>query len=115
MSRAGAQNGSKTREFRKHPPCSVKACLFQPFQHLVARLLRAELPGKPLGIEEWRQTRDNGALTRGILVSAQLRIGGCEYWTRHHLDAAAGVAGEGAVAGLDRFAVAAEQIIRNAQ
>jgi MFS family permease len=30
-------------EFGKHPPRSVKACLFQSFQHVVARLLRAEL------------------------------------------------------------------------
>ena len=31
---------------------SVKPGLFQPFKHMVARLLRAELRGKPLGIEK---------------------------------------------------------------
>src|SRR5712675_93384 len=93
----------------------MKSSLFQPFQHLVAGLWRTELPGKTLGIEERRQARDNGAFARGILVSFQLGIGGCEHWTRHHLDVAAGVAGEGTVTSLDGFAVAAEEIIRTAQ
>jgi hypothetical protein len=44
VSNAGSRNGSyEPREFGKHPPRSVKACLFQSFQHVVARLLRAEL------------------------------------------------------------------------
>jgi hypothetical protein len=64
---------------------------------VVARLLRAELPSEPLGIEERPQTRDNGALVRGIPVSSQLGVGSCEHWTRHHLDGAAGVTGEDAL------------------
>ncbi len=48
-------------------------------------------------------------------VSSQLGVGSREHWTRHHLDVAAGIAGEGAVTGLDGFAVAAEEIIRSAQ
>jgi hypothetical protein len=36
-----------------HKNALVKSSLLQPFEHLVPRLLRAELIGKCLGIKEW--------------------------------------------------------------
>ena len=59
---------------------SMKSGYFQAFQQMVARRLRAELRSKTLGIEERRQTRDDGALAFGVLVSAHLGIGGSKYW-----------------------------------
>jgi hypothetical protein len=59
---------------------SMKSGFFQALQQMVARRLRAELRSKTLGIEERRQTRDDGALAFGVLVSAHLGIGGSKYW-----------------------------------
>ena len=54
---------------------SAKAGLVQPFEDMVASLLRAELPGKALGVEERRQTPNDGPFAFGIPVSADLGIG----------------------------------------
>src|SRR5882724_3511714 len=56
------QRRLRQSRFRFAASPSARAGLVQPFQHLVVRLLRAELPGKTLGIEERPQTRNNGAL-----------------------------------------------------
>ena len=52
-----------------------KASLFQAFEHLVACLLRAELPGEPFRVEKRRQAYRCGTLTLGVLGSVQLRLG----------------------------------------
>ena len=91
----------------------MKAGLFQPLENMVTRLLRAELCCEALGIEERREMRDDNALAFGVLVSTHFRICGRKKRMRLCLDAASGVAGEGAITGLDRFAVAAKEIIRD--
>src|SRR5215472_13378561 len=82
---------------------------------MVAGRLCAELCRKAAGIEKRREMGDNNALAFGVLVSAHLRICGCKKRMRLSLDAASGATGEGAITGLDRFAVAAEEIIRDTQ
>src|SRR5215470_268803 len=82
---------------------------------MVAGFWRAELSGECLKIEEWGKTFDDDALAFGILSSAHLCICGCKNRVRLSLDAASGAAGEGAVTGLDRFAVSVEKIIGDAQ
>ena len=47
----------------------MKAGLFQPFEHVVACLLRPELSGENPCIEERGETHDDGTLALGLLVS----------------------------------------------
>src|ERR1700730_2464799 len=82
---------------------------------MVASLLHAELPGEALGAKERRQTPDDDALALGILDSAHLRICGRKIRMRCCLDAASGAAGYSTLTRFDRFAVAAEEIISDAQ
>ena len=91
---------------------SAKPGLFQPFEQMVAGLLCAELRGKNSRIKERRETRDDRALALSVLGPVHFGIGGCKKRMGDHLVAASGAAGEGAVAGLDGFVVAAEEIIR---
>ena len=59
--------------------------------------------------------RDDDALALGILTSSHLGVCGRKKRMRCSLDAASGAAGEGTITGLDRFAVAVEKIIGDAQ
>src|SRR6267378_1382054 len=93
---------------------STKAGLFQPLEKMFARLLRAELGCEPLGVEERRQTRNDGALAFGILVSAHLRVARREDRMSHELSVSSGAPREGAARCLDGLAVAVEEIIRHA-
>ena len=58
----------KTREFGKHPPRSVKAGLYETFEHMVVGFRCDELSGEPFGAEEWCQTRHDGTLALGVLA-----------------------------------------------
>ena len=76
---------------------------------MVTGLLRADLPGEDLGIEEWSEVQDNHAFAFCLLVSSHLGIGGCKKRMGLQLNGAGGTAGEGAVTALDRFGVAAKE------
>jgi hypothetical protein len=86
---------------------STKSGLSQSFEKMVSRLLCAELCREDPGVEERRETRDDGALTLSILVSAHFRICGSKKRMSDHLVAASGATGKGAVTSLDAFVVAA--------
>ena len=90
---------------------SMKSGLLQPFEQMVAGLLSAELSGESPCIEKRGETHDDDALALGILVSSHLGIGGRKKRMRYYLDAESGAARDGAVTGLNRFAVTAEEII----
>src|SRR5207237_6367302 len=91
----------------------MKSGLFQSFQHMFARLRRAELPSEPLGVEEWRQTLNNGAFALDIPVSTRYGVDCSEERMCLELREASGVAGQGAVKCLDRLVVAVQEIIRH--
>jgi hypothetical protein len=90
---------------------SMKSGLLKPFEQMVAGLLSAELSGESPCIEKRGEMHDDNALALGILVSSHLGIGGRKKRMRYHLDAESGAARDGAVTGLNRFAVTAEEII----
>jgi len=81
---------------------------------MIARLLRAELPGENPGIEERGETHDDDALALGILVSSHLRISGRKKRMDERLNKLSRASGESALTGLDGLAVAAEEIVRQA-
>ena len=78
---------------------------------MVARFLRAELSGEPLGAEERRHTHHSDPLSLGVLSSIQLCIGGCQSSPPHKLGVTAEVTGEAAVYGFDGFGIPVEEII----
>ena len=80
---------------------------------MIASFLRAKLPGEDLGIER-EEMHDDHPLALGILSSPHLGIGGRKKRMRLYLDCSSGTAGEGAIAALDRFGVAAKEKIRKA-
>src|SRR5215469_12311798 len=89
------------------PATLSKPRLFEPFEHAVAGLLCAELPGKPRRVEKRRQLQRRVLLARGVLGPAQLSIGGRQHRPSHQLGVASEIAGEGAIGRLDRLAVPA--------
>src|SRR5215469_12557165 len=93
----------------------MKAGLLQPFEHVITRLLRAELSGEDLSIEKRGKVQDDDAFAFCFLVSSQLGVRGREKWMGERLAVASGASGEGAVTGLDGVIVAAEEIIRPTQ
>ena len=48
---------------------STKSGLFQPFKHLIPRLLCAELSSERTGVEKWPYTRNDSTFALGILFS----------------------------------------------
>jgi hypothetical protein len=64
---------------------SLKSGLLQPFESVIPRLLRAELSGKRPGVDERRQTRDDGPLAFCILLSVQRRVDGGKNRMRRNL------------------------------
>src|SRR6266446_1627525 len=94
---------------------SAKPSFLQPFEHMVAGLLCAELSGEPLGAEEWRHTHYRGPLSLRVLSSIQLGVAGRQDSPSHELRVASEIAGEAAVHGFDALAIPAEEIVDAAE
>src|SRR5207248_5891066 len=97
------------------PWASTESGFFQAFHHLVARRLRPELLGEDAGIEERRQTCNNGTLFLGVPVFAHAGIGRREDRMCEELSVSSGSAGQGAVKCIDGLDVAVQEIMRHAQ
>ena len=75
------------------------------------RLLRAELRGKPLGIEKRRQPRHDRSLAPCFLHSAEACVAGGQQRVRDELVHATGIARQRLVEGLDRVAILRQKIL----
>ena len=93
---------------------SAKAGLFQPFKHVIVRFLRAELGGKLLGVEEWREVGADDALGLGVLTPPHLGVDRGENRMCGGLDTTAWTT-VGTVARFHGVLVMAHEIIRYAQ
>src|SRR5438552_5495050 len=78
---------------------------------MIAGLLGAELPGKPLGAEERRHTHHYVPLSLRVLSFIQLCVAGRQDRPSRELSVASEIAGESAVQGFDGLAIAVEEII----
>ena len=100
---------------RANSAASAKTSFFQPFEHVVAGFLGAELRGEPLNGEERRQVHADDPLSLCVLVSAHLGVDRGKDRMRGGLDAEAGTALVGTIASFDSFLVTAHKIICRAQ
>ena len=91
----------------------AKAGFHESFEHMVVCSLRAELRGKPLCIEERRQSDNGGPFAFGIRISANLGISRCEDRMCLDLWGASVHAGQGPIRCLNGTVVAVEEIIRH--
>ena len=87
---------------------------FQSRKHVVARFFGAELCGKTLRIEERRQPRDDAAFALSVLLLSEPGIGGGAHRVDHQPMHATGIIRERTVEDVDRFAMLAEEIFRDA-
>jgi hypothetical protein len=93
----------------------MESGLLQPVQHVIARLLSAELTGECPSVEEWPQTPGDGAFAVRILLSAHFGIRGGKHRMRDQLVAAPWTAGQGAIAYINALSVTVKQIVGHAE
>jgi hypothetical protein len=90
---------------------SMKSSLFETFQHMVVRCLRAELRGKPLSVQKRRYTHRCAPLSFGVGWSIQLCVGSRQNRPSCKLDVTSEITGEGTIHGFDGLAVPVKEII----
>ena len=105
------KSGSSQQRSRR----SMKSGLLQPFQHMVPRLVCAELTSERPGIEEGPHARGDGPLAVRILLSAQLGVRGRKHRMRDQLVTAPRTTRKGTVANIDAFGITAQKVVHHAE